>query len=195
MLLFVQVNVIGVVAAVSDSPTPVPSSKAPYSCYFELVDESETTVMCTMLETNRDHLPKSLCCGDVVCLRKVAMEQGGEKLVAVTSNNTTWLLFRKQEDFKPSSNFTNLSLSPSERNRLADLKEWVAGAGEREKVCTTKMNYVPDNWCLNYSGIMVLAIALHFEQHVSVVLLASIVCTQCTNAPMHFQSQVQSEVK
>lgn len=123
---------IGVVTSVNGSlPVPSKAKKAHYSCCFELVDESGTKLVCTILDSNEDDLPKSLCCGDVLCLRKVAMELFEGKLAVKTSTDTAWMLFRKQEDFKPSYNFTNISMGPTERGRLADLRDWLAAeAGE-----------------------------------------------------------------
>lgn len=105
---------------------PSKAKKADYSCSFELVDESKTKLTCTMLDCNHDYLPKSLCCGDMVCLRKISIEQSAGQLAVRTSANTTWLLFRKQEEFKASSSFTSVSLGHTERGRLTDLKVWVA---------------------------------------------------------------------
>ena len=116
---------MGVVTAVKNVPPPEPGKKAKGSVvpYFELADESKVTLRCAVLDSNRDHYPMSLCCGDVVCLRRIAIEQDKGKLVARTSAITNWLLFSKQEDFKPSSSVANFSLSLSEKERLADLKD------------------------------------------------------------------------
>lgn len=113
------------VAAVHGSLSPPNrAKKAHYSCCIELVDESETKLMCTMLDSCRNHFPKCLCSGDIVSLRGASVELVEGKLVIQASADTTWILFRRQEDFKPSS---NVIPGPTERDRLADLKEWQAG--------------------------------------------------------------------
>lgn len=96
------------------------------------MDESETKLTCTMSDSNHDNLPGSPCYGDILCLRKVTMESCEGQLLVKTSTNTTWLLFSKKEDFKPSSNISTLSLGIAERNRLSELKTWASKQGMGE---------------------------------------------------------------
>ena len=130
-----QVNLIGVVSAVHDALSPATSVKTRKQCFFELVDETEIKIKCTILDSNRDYLPESLCCGDVVCLRKVAVEQSKGKMVVKPSAVTSWLLFKKQEGFKLSSDVTAAPGS-SEIFRLNELTKWLSEAGERENFAT-----------------------------------------------------------
>ena len=122
-----QVNIIGVITT-AEAPS-ASSKKADYNRHFELVDESWTKLVCTMLESNRDSLPKVPSYGDILCLRKVAIQPFNDRLSIRTSATTTCLLFRKEEDFKPYTNFTPISLGPTEKGRVADLKAWVAKQG------------------------------------------------------------------
>lgn len=123
-----QANVIGLIE-VCDPPAPSKADKNVYSCYFELVDESDTKVTCNMSDTNPDYLPPSPCYGDVLCLRKVAVGRIEGQLVLKSATNTAWLLFRKEEDFKATSNFSNLSPNVTEKLRLAQLKTWATKRG------------------------------------------------------------------
>lgn len=114
---------------VCDPPAPSKTHKDAYSCYFELVDESDTKVTCRMLDANPEYLPPSPCAGDILCLRKVAVDRIEGQLVLKTSTNTTWLLLRRKADFKPTSIFSNLSLNVTEKCRLAQLKTWATKQG------------------------------------------------------------------
>lgn len=125
----IKVNIIGVITT-AEAPS-ASSKKADYTRHFELVDESWTKLVCTMLESNRDSLPKIPSYGDILCLRKVAIQPFNGRLSIRTSATTTCLLFRKEEDFKPYTNFTPISLGPTEKGRVADLKAWVA----KQEIC------------------------------------------------------------
>jgi hypothetical protein len=97
-----------------------------HTSYFEFMDESEVKLRCFMTDLNRDYLPTSLCCGDVLCLKKITVELSGEKLLVNVSSATTWVLFRKQDDYRPSSTLTHFPVGPSERSRLSDLRKWTS---------------------------------------------------------------------
>lgn len=110
---------------VCDPPAPTKPDKTQYGCYFELVDESETRVICNMSDASLNYLPTSPCYGDILCLRKVLVDKvelEGRRVVLKLCASTTWLLFRKASNFRPTSNFSNIFLSLNEKCRLSDLK-------------------------------------------------------------------------
>lgn len=115
---------------VCDPPAPSKSDEEVYTCYFELADESDRKVSCRMSDSDPDYLPHYPCYGDIICFRKVAVEQVEGQLVIKTSSNTVWMLLRKKENYsKPSSYFTTASLTITEKCRLAHLKTWAAKRG------------------------------------------------------------------
>ncbi len=120
-------NLIGVAAAECEPPAPGKAYRDEPSFNFELVDESEIRLQCSMLEHESFPWPS---CGDVLCLRKVVTEHREGKLFVKTFPNTAWLLFRKVEGFKPYVNFHNVSFGAIEANRLSGLKTWAARQGE-----------------------------------------------------------------
>ena len=121
---FPQVNVIGLIE-VCDPPAPTKLDKTKSCCYFELVDESDTRLICNMSRASPDYVPTSPCYGDILCFRKVLVdkvESEGRRVILKFCASTSWLLFRKENNFKATSNFSNISLSINERCRLNDLK-------------------------------------------------------------------------
>lgn len=124
-----KANVMGLIEA-CDPPAPSKADNTVFSCYFELVDESNTKLVCTMSEGDVPYLPHSPCYRDVLCLRRVIVERSEARLVARPSTNTTWLLFKKEDDYKPTSSFTNLTVGITENGRLSELKAWALRNGE-----------------------------------------------------------------
>lgn len=94
------------------------------------MDESEKKLTCTMSDANCDSLPDAPSFGDILCLRKVTVEKAERQLVVVkvSSISTTWLLFRKEENFKPSC-FANVTPGLNERIRINELKAWASRQG------------------------------------------------------------------
>ena len=119
--------------AVCDSPGPSRDKNAQHSFYFELVDESNTILTGTMhIEPSHESLPLSPSCGDIFCLRRVALEEDNGDLVIKTSSHTTWLLFNKKDDYVIHPSERN-RVGLSEKNRVARLKEWALKQGELVK--------------------------------------------------------------
>lgn len=93
------------------------------------MDESDNILTCTMYIDSSQDSPLSLSCGDIFCLRRVAIEEHNGDLVIKTSSHTTWLLFRKKEGYTTLPSERN-RLGLSEMNRVAHLKEWATKKGE-----------------------------------------------------------------
>ena len=121
-----QANVFGLVVTY-EPPTLI--NEGNYSCTIKLIDESETELNCIMSSSKIENLPSSSSPGDVLCLRRVAVERCGMELTIKAQVHTTWMLFRKDESFEPTSCFSDLIPDFTERTRLVQLSTWDSHRG------------------------------------------------------------------
>ncbi len=142
----VQVNIIGVVKGYEPQPS-VPTSRTEYSCSYELIDECGVPLRLTLVGRG---LPQSPSCGDILLVRRATVMETRSQLYLTDSCDNPWWLCRKEEGFKPSSNFPNLVLGPSEKSRICELKLWVAEHCKRIVQLAQVFYYLMLNCVLQY---------------------------------------------
>ena len=108
---------------VEESGPPAPSKirKDQYTCCLELTDDTLVKVQCMLVGTG---FPPSPSCGDILCVRRVAVTESGEWVTVTASSDNPWWLCRREDGLKESSNFPNLALGPTEKSRITELKSW-----------------------------------------------------------------------
>ena len=120
--LFFQVNIVGVVVD-SEVLIPTKPSKSHPSYCFRVVDEAGVELECTLVGPGAPQAPSF---GDVMIVRRVSVREHADGLSVWASSDNPWWLCRKEEGFKPHSNFANLELSMTEKKRIDELIPWAA---------------------------------------------------------------------